>query len=209
MNNLLIGKDKLTDEIIVENKSQVNLLDIDGRHKTNIILKDNSSLTLNIFSKKNLELNINVTLNNNTKLIINSSFINTDKHKEIIDVKIKGSNNEVNINSRGINNGDTVEIILNGDNDKFAKNNSFSEYAKVINNTNSQNILIPNLLVSNYNVTFNHGVSIGHIREKNIFYLESKGIDRKKALKLLEQGFILSIMKDDIKEELNPILKED
>ena len=209
MNNLLIDRDNLSKNIIVENKSTINLINIKGKQKTTIELKDNADLTLNIFSKHSLDLNINVKLYNNSNLIINSSFINNDKHKEKININIIGSDNEVNVNARGINNGNDVIIELNGNNVKNARNNIFYEYAKVINNTNAKNILIPNLLVDNCDVTFNHGVSIGHIKDKNVFYLESKGIKRKKAIELLEHGFILSIMDEKIKDQINLSLKED
>jgi len=210
MNSLLIGKDcNLSKNIIVENKSIISLLDIFDKHKTHIILKENSSLTINLFSKKAFDLDIKIDLYDNSKLIVNSSFINNDYHKEIIDVNLLGSNINVFVNVRGINNKSDVQIILNGSNKSESKNNIFHEYAKVINNTNSKNILIPNLLVDNYTGIFNHGVSIGHINEKNIFYLESKGIERNKAKKMLENGFILSVMDENIKEKIKAMLKED
>ena len=68
------------------------------------------------------------------------------------------------------------------------------------------NVLIPNLVVNTNEVEANHGVSIGGIDEDEMFYLMSKGISKATAKKLIEEGFILSIMPDDIKERIKNIL---
>ena len=67
-------------------------------------------------------------------------------------------------------------------------------------------MLIPNLIVNTNDVEANHGVSIGSIDEKELFYLMSKGIDRHNAVKIIEEGFLEAIMPEDVKEKIKNIL---
>ena len=86
------------------------------------------------------------------------------------------------------------------------KDNTLNEYARIINKSEASNVMIPNLVVNTNEVMANHGVSVGSIDEDELFYLATKGINKYTAQKLVEEGFILSIMNDEIKERIKNIL---
>jgi Fe-S cluster assembly protein SufD len=115
-----------------------------------------------------------------------------------------GNNITTNVNIRGINekNG-KININMNGYDKKGTKSNVLNEYAKIINKGKQSNIIIPNLLVDTNDVVANHGASIGCINKEELFYLESKGLDKESATKLIENGYILSIMDNKIKDAIN------
>jgi hypothetical protein len=50
--------------------------------------------------------------------------------------------------------------------------------------------IIPELRVATDNSNSSHGVSIHPIRDRDIFYLMARGIGRKKAIRLLKDGFL-------------------
>ena len=67
-------------------------------------------------------------------------------------------------------------------------------------------LIVPNLLVDSCDVEANHGAAICKIEDDELLYLESKGISKDKANKLLEDSFILSIFDDDFKEKIKEFL---
>lgn len=204
MNKLKVGE--TSHHKVIENESVINLFDISGLDNFDYIVNENSSLTLNIFSVKNLDLKINVNLLENSKLNINVSFICYDNFNLNVNIFLKGNNILSNLSVRGINKGEKVKILLNGEDMKDLNGNIINEYAKIINYSDNENILIPNLLVNSFGVTANHGVSIGTFNSDALFYLESKGINKNDALKLLEEGFIFYNLNNEEKMKIKKIL---
>lgn len=204
MNKLKVGE--ASHHKVIENESVINLFDISGLDNFDYIVNENSSLTLNIFSVKNLDLKINVNLLENSKLNINVSFICYDNFNLNVNIFLKGNNILSNLSVRGINKGEKVKILLNGEDMKDLNGNIINEYAKIINYSDNENILIPNLLVNSFGVTANHGVSIGTFNSDALFYLESKGINKNDALKLLEEGFIFYNLNNEEKMKIKKIL---
>ncbi|MEG0977233.1 MAG: SufD family Fe-S cluster assembly protein, partial [Bacilli bacterium] len=66
------------------------------------------------------------------------------------------------------------------------------ELIKGINNGGNINIL-PNMEINTFEVVANHFVTIGNIRESDLFYLKSKGIAEFVAKELILSGFLKSI----------------
>ena len=62
------------------------------------------------------------------------------------------------------------------------------------------------MVVNTNEVIANHGISIGGVNEEELFYLMCKGISKANAIKLIEEGFILSIMDNELKERIKNIL---
>lgn len=194
--------------IEVLNDSILNAINLGDDLNLNIYVKENANLTLNIFDYA-LDKNINLYIESydNSKFNLNTSFISTGKYKMDIKNNIYGNNIKSNVNIRGINeiNGNVIinmEAVVAGN----TKNNVVNEYARIINKSDNSNVLIPNLIVNTNDVIANHGVSIGNLRDDEIFYLLSKGIDKHSARKLLEEGFILQIMSEEIKAQIKNIL---
>jgi len=58
----------------------------------------------------------------------------------------------------------------------------------------AQATIIPNLEIANDDVQCSHGATIGRIDEEQLFYLTSRGIPKKEAIKLLITGFFETII---------------
>ena len=191
----------------VSGKTTLNALNMCGDLNLDIQVEKNAEFTLNIFDfDERVKNNIKITSKSNAKVKINISFIAIHECDVTIDSSIDGVNIVNDVNIRGINESAVVNITLNGTATKKCKDSIINEYAKVINTSDRANTLIPNLIVNTNEVTANHGVSIGSIDSDALFYLESKGIDKDSAVKMIEEGFIISIMDDDIKDRIRNIL---
>ena len=194
--------------IIVEGNNTLNVINISDDIKLDIKVNANSSLNINMFDyayDKNIELNIET--NDDSNFNLNATFICENKYNLKIHNNLYGNNITTNVQIRGINEGDgTTTIIMDGVVAGETKGNVLNEYARIINKSESSNVIIPNLVVNTNEVTANHGVSIGRINEDEMFYLLTKGINRYTGEKLIEEGFLLSIMDGNIKERIKNIL---
>ncbi len=78
---------------------------------------------------------------------------------------------------------------------------------QIMNLGNGKSTIRPNLLIDCYDVDSNHAAYIGKFKEEVLFYLESRGISRKKSYELLLNGFL--IMSDSIDQsKITPFLEE-
>ena len=210
-------------------------LKFDGEIKLNIKIdiEKNTKLDLNIYSevksgkvqyKYNIEENsaCNVLKYNNSdtlkemikvdlngiKSIINYNFKTISNDKETYDYYINHNykNTESNIKNNGvcINNGniiyqvstfvpkDNIECIANQNN-------------RIINLTDNKCEIKPNLYIDCNDVEASHSALIGKFSDEEMFYMQSRGLDKDTALKLLISGFLSSDITD--KYILNKINK--
>ena len=194
--------------IYVKDNSTLNIINPYKSLDLNILIDEDKTLDVNLFNNVGpLTININVESKSNSVLNFNNSFIAEEKYELNIDTNLYGDNIKNNVNIRGINEkGGAVVIKMNGVVAGETKDNEISEYARIINKSDESTVLIPNLIVNTSEVLANHGVSIGGLNENEIFYLMSKGINEADAKKIIEHGFILSIMDDNVKENIKNIL---
>ena len=76
-----------------------------------------------------------------------------------------------------------------------------SQNNKIINLTDNECIINPNLYIDENDVTASHSAWIGTFKKEELFYLESRGISELEATKLLTKGFItnnLEITEEEI-----------
>lgn len=167
-----------------------------------------TSLTLNTFDYSlDLKTKLDIVLDDGASFIYNNAFIAEQKYDLDIKVHMYGDDTYSEINVRGLNEpGGTTKITASGTIAGGTKGNEINEYAKVINKSDSSCVLVPNLIVNTDEVIANHGVSISPLDEDELFYLLAKGLDKDHASKIIEEGFLLSIMDDDIKAKIKNIL---
>ena len=215
MNNILL-RDELSSfknldiesKLVIEDKAIINSINYEKDLDLDITINNDAILVLNIFNKcKNKKTNINKNLNDNSKLYLSCSFITDGVYDLNINTNLVGNETNSNVYVRGINEGNNdVKIKMDGMINKDSKDNILNEYAKVINKESGNIIIVPNLLVDSCDVEANHGAAICKIEDDELLYLESKGISKDKANKLLEDSFILSIFDDDFKEKIKEFL---
>lgn len=71
---------------------------------------------------------------------------------------------------------------------------------KIINLTSNECIINPNLYIDEYDVIASHSAWIGSFKEQELFYLQSRGINRNEATKLLIKGFLTNKLEIDENE---------
>ncbi len=208
-------KEKTKIETIIIAQKDVNLKifeKINGNEakiRTKYYLKENS--------------NIKVSKFNDINTIKEYVVVNLDEEKSHIEYNLKTiAQNEENYDILTYHNASNTisEINPNGVNIKdgkikfnvstFVPNKKIkcdaSQNNKIINLTNNECMIYPNLYIDEYDVTASHSAWIGTFDKKQIFYLQSRGISEEQAIKLLIKGFLTNKL-DIEKEKQEEIIK--
>ncbi len=77
---------------------------------------------------------------------------------------------------------------------------------RIINLTNNKCSISPNMYIDCFDVVANHSAFIGTFKDDELFYLQSRGISKLDATKLLIRGFLTSELKEEEKETYNKII---
>lgn len=130
--------------------------------------------------------------------------VSSDEHKQSIDVLIvhKAPNTFGNMTNIGIAN-KSGRILLNGVEkiEKGMKNaNAFQTLKGIITSDKAVVEVNPILLIDEYDVKAGHGATIGRIEEEQLYYLQSRGLNRAEAEKLIINGFLKPVI-DEIDDE--------
>ena len=214
MNKIIIDTNNF-DLIIKEN----NNYSIEILKSTNLNIETDS----NIFSKitilsQDLDLNIKINKNKNSKLSINQLGINTNNNIKlylnknsnieyvnsiltekdsinIIDICHLKSDSLSKIIFNGINsNNKKFYLTMNGIILKESINCQLEENSRIINLTNGDSKIIPNLIINNKEVIANHSAFIGKFNDEDIYYLQSRGLTNNQAKHLLLKSTLLNGM---------------
>ena len=99
---------------------------------------------------------------------------------------------------------DNASVFVNASGyvSKDTLENEITEDVRAFNSESSKISILPNLIVDSNDVIANHNVTISNVNEDELFYLNSKGINNEDAIKLLRNGFMLSIFTDDKFKEI-------
>lgn len=110
---------------------------------------------------------------------IRVNHLKNNTHSEVINHGVNVYNSRLNFTVDGVVPKESSKCICNQDN-------------QIINIKNGKSTIKPNLFIDNYDVISNHAAYIGKFKDDVIFYLMSRGIDRKKCYELLVNGFLIS-----------------
>lgn len=67
--------------------------------------------------------------------------------------------------------------------------------------------LVPSLEIDENEVQAGHGASVGRVDDEQLFYLTSRGIDRKSAERMVAEGFLKSVFPELTRRDQNKIRK--
>ena len=196
-NNKVTLHDQTFKKIEAKGECELNLFNC-NIIDLNIEISDNSSLLINYFNLINkLDTKINVNANNKSAFILNHSFLNNEKYNLEVNTFFKSEEASITVNINGINDKGTLMSSVNGyvDNEKF--NNTLDENMRVINLNNGKVTSNPNMYISTSKVIANHNTTIGSVREDELLYLMSKGINKENAIKLICKGFLTRIISNE------------
>lgn len=208
-------KDKTKIETIIIAHKDVNLKIFEK------ITGDEAKIRTKYYLKENS--NIKVSKFNDINTIKEYIVVNLDEEKSHIEYNLKTiAQNEENYDILTYHNAKSTisEINPNGVNIKegkikfnvstFVPNKKIkcdaSQNNKIINLTNNECIINPNLYIDEYDVSASHSAWIGQFDKKQIFYLQSRGISEEQATKLLIKGFLTNKL-DIEKEKQEEIIK--
>lgn len=192
----------LNGKMTIEKDSMMTLIN-SKEDKISICIEENRTLVLNLFDGANSNRSIDVTIKRGGIFVLNVAFICTKRYDLTINTELIEDGGYAKVNVRGINESDgEIAIKMNGSIKKGSKECRMDEFAKIINKSEKSNILIPNLLVDTNDVEANHGVAISNIDKNELLYLNSKGIMDSDAIKLIEKGFLLSIIPESEREKI-------
>ena len=235
MNKIEIVNDKIVNSSILIKDNKLLLkedtklsIDLkDSNLSLDIVISDNISVEILEFGIST-DLNITYTIGKNSNLILNRFYLNSNLKTDILQKEGSTLNNSYscislnnnkyqidinskkdticNINNHGINLKDNLEFIVNGIIGKNDTNVTTNQNSAIILFDNSKGKILPNFIIDNNDVIANHSSYVGEFKEKEIFYLESRGIEESVCYKMLARAFLIGHMNLEY-EEIDKILK--
>ena len=197
---------------VIENNTDINISILEEKSakiclfisksvvKVNINLSKNSSLLINQLGiNSSIDYSSNLLYQSNL-LVVDSILTNVDSINRI-DINHKESNSICKFITRGINlSNNKFYFLINGIINKDSFNVTLDENSRIININNGESKIIPNLIVDNKEVVANHSAFIGKFNSDDMYYLNSRGIDKKLAIKLMVKSFLLGNMESEFNE---------
>jgi len=227
-NNFIIINSKKSEKIELVIKKNVNLqfniLDNVNLEINNILTKGSlkSEMEYNVFKNSNLEINKfynlnkvieNVKINlNKEKSSINYYFSNLSCEDQKYNIEI--NHNSKNTKSNIVNHSVSIENKKQEFNviSKIKKNCSKSDAnqeTRIIAFDTKTAIIKPKLIIDETDVNARHKATIGSLKDYEMFYLQSRGINKKDAIKLIIKGFLISNINKDFKEIVFNIINKE
>lgn len=165
-----------------------------------IHLEENSHFTIEfLIEVENSKNKITIYNEENSKLDLHYACTYQGENELIIDSVLETSNNDNKILVRAVEGVGTLLVKAVGSIEENTENNTYLEDIKAITNHNNSIKIMPDLLVKTDSVMAVHNATISPIDEVELFYLESKGLNKARATSLIKEGFLKGIVK---KEEI-------
>lgn len=202
--NMLCKESNLNIEIIVEDNVDVKVNVVSNNDSNRVIynIKDNAKATIN---KLSIDNNDEITINLNgykASVIYNYSTVDYKESTYKIDVKHNVSKTSSYIYNYGLSKtNQKITFNINGYVYKNSKNCICNQDNKIIYMKENNSVIEPNLFIENYDVEASHAAYIGKFKEKDLFYLMSRGIKKEDCYKLFVKSFLLGKMVLDKEEK--------
>ncbi len=217
-----MGKNNWTNffyEVYIEKNSTLKISNLSEKQTSNINtssynfhLEEYSSLLFSSINKGFSKKDIRVFLNGvHSKSIIKGMLLSDDKETNDVFCKIthNARNTKSNQDWRMISSGNS-QTSLNGKIKilKNSKKSSGSFYSKsLLLDDKAKAFSKPELEIFEDEVSCSHGASFGEIEKEKIFYLQSRGLSKDQAIKLLVIAFINELNLNDKTLEKNMFLE--
>lgn len=166
--------------------------------KTKILTKyklnENSILNITEISDSDIINERNIINLNGKNSKINFILKTVCKNNEKYDIVINHNNikTESNIITNGVNISGNLYFTVTSYVPKGIKKCIVNQQNRIINLTDNECLIRPNLLIDEVDVIANHSALIGSFKDEELFYMQRLGIDIATANKLLIEGFIKS-----------------
>ncbi len=173
--------------------------------KIQVNLLDNSDVTINQLGI-NSSIDYNVYLNNNSSLLCIDSILSKVDSINHIKITHQGNFSETRFYTNGINlENKKLYFLLDGIIEQDKNGIFLEENSKIMNLSDGDSKILPNLIVHTKEVIANHSAFIGTFSKDDINYLMSRGIDLDNCKKMLIKSILLSKMELDTTKFLEEI----
>ena len=181
--------------LVTENDIKITI-NIKGKVEIYNFTKNNITVDLNLLENANLEFYQMTITNNNIVNELNAYH----KHKDTIS----------NLVCNGISyDKGNLKFIVNGYVKKGMINSICNQTSRIVNLGNAKSLIEPNLFIEEFDSLANHSAYTGPFDKRLLFYLETKGISRNNAYKLLLKGlFKVKELPKDYEEVIDESLFE-
>lgn len=200
INNSLNDLDIKTNTLTLEISGNVCINDINNNTDLDlkIIMSDGSHLLYNRYNESINKFNLNIEIASNAYVEFNYSLKTLIASDISLNANIAGNNNISHINFHGITdqNG-VIKNVATSKVDEATKDNEVLENLRIVTLNDAENMIVPNLLVRSDSVNAIHNTTISTVDKDYLFYLNSKGINKKDATKLIVDGFLKSNLKEN------------
>lgn len=200
INNSLNDLDIKTNTLTLEISGNVCINDINNNTDLDlkIIMSDGSHLLYNRYNESINKFNLDIEITSNAYVEFNYSLKTLIASNISLNANIAGNNNISHINFHGITdqNG-VIKNVATSKVDEATKDNEVLENLRIVTLNDAENMIVPNLLVRSDSVNAIHNTTISTVDKDYLFYLNSKGINKKDATKLIVDGFLKSNLKEN------------
>ena len=178
-------------------------------YSLNIKLNKRSSLIGNSLNKDN-NVNVLVNLCEESNINYNHSTLANNDSNNTFTINHLGNSSVSDLNNSGINRNDKKLFFnIDGVIPKDLKEIVCNQSSKIINFNNGNSKIIPNLIIDSNDIIANHAAYIGELGEEELFYMQSRGINKEDIKKLVYKATLLGKMPlEEEKEEFNKIINE-
>lgn len=189
-------------------KCQLVIISENRNYKVSYLLNDNSNLEVYSLNKDS-NMIISFDLMENANLIYNNSVLaKKDSISNIVINHLENNSSSV-INNNGINfTSNKLYFVLDGIIKNELTNITCSQNSKIINFLCGNSKVIPNLIIDSNDIVANHSAYIGRVSDDDMFYLQSRGINKEDVKKLICKGLLLSQMDFSIIDEFTRLINE-
>lgn len=187
----------IKDQVILHNTCFAN-------YHMHLKVKNQACLVMYNYYQISHDIKIEINVENNAKVDYYMLLLNEGKNKVTLSVVMTGNQSKVSLKVRVINktSDSNIDIICDGLVEEDTKDNELVEDIKGFVLHQDSIKISPNLEVLTNEVIANHLVSIGSFQEAELFYLQSRGIEEKKAKSMIIKGFMMSVLSELEKEEI-------
>lgn len=200
INNSLNDLDIKTNTLTLEISGNVCINDINNNTDLDlkIIMSDGSHLLYNRYNESINKFNLDIEITSNAYVEFNYSLKTLITSDISLNANIAGNNNISHINFHGVTDQKgVIKNVATSKVDEATKDNEVLENLRIVTLNDAENMIVPNLLVRSDSVNAIHNTTISTIDKDYLFYLNSKGINKKDATKLIVDGFLKSNLKEN------------
>ena len=195
MNKLIVGKNS-SREIYIDNKdSKIEIVIEEGGNARIYHYVIDKSFDVEIYLK-----------GENARVDYFYSIVSNNDNYFNIKVYHEKDNTTSNLVNHGVNTlKNKLQFRVDGIIPKARVNCLCNQDNKIMNLDDGDSTIEPNLLIDSYDSVANHSAYIGKFRDEVLFYLNSRGISKEMATRMLTLGFLVH---DNPKEsEIEDFLK--